>query len=88
MAFNKAELLLLKFSLHRTAQEPDSVKLAIAQNSPSSFAEAREEALKEMSATHPAFNQILYQHLGMMEKVWCQCVCVCVFFFWGGFWPG
>jgi len=43
------------------------VKLAVAQNSPSSFADAREEALKEMSATHPAFNQILYQHLGVVK---------------------
>eukprot|EP00434_Breviolum_minutum_P008242 symbB.v1.2.007271.t1/scaffold442.1/size205228/9 len=52
-----------------TGLEPNSVKLAVAQNSPSSFADAREEALKEMSATHPAFNQILYQLLPWTEKV-------------------
>ena len=45
-------------------QEPQAVKLAVAQDCSESFAKAREEALKEMSATHPEFQQILYKPPG------------------------
>lgn len=46
-----------------TGLEPQAVKLAVAQDCSESFAKAREEALKEMSATHPEFQQILYKLL-------------------------
>ena len=43
------------------------MKLAVAQNSAESFSRAREEALKEMSATHPEFHQILYKPLDLAD---------------------
>ncbi|CAK9035332.1 unnamed protein product [Durusdinium trenchii] len=52
-----------------TSLEPQSVKLALAQHSPSSFSRARKEATQEMSATQPVFNQVMYLLLPWTEKV-------------------
>jgi len=50
-------------------QEPQAAKLAVAQDCSESFAKAREESLKEMSATHPEFNQILYKPPGSHSEL-------------------
>ena len=50
-------------------QEPQAVKLAVAQDCSENFAKAREESLKEMSATHPEFQQILYKPPGSHSEL-------------------
>jgi len=52
-----------------TGLELRAVSLAIAQDSPQSYARAKKEAVAELSATHPAFNQILRLPLPWTSEV-------------------
>lgn len=52
-----------------TGLEPGAVKMAVMQSgSPEHYAKARKEAMAELSATHPEFNQVLYQLLGSFSR--------------------